>query len=1608
MVQDVGPVKTNTTIKHPGQSWSGRMLTFAPSEDGKVVFTGSYSNLWASEDGGQTWDQIVWAAPWNLRAGVQGSMGGWCVVDIAVAPESARWLVDRDVRVLADLRGSGQSDIVGFGFAGVWSALGNGDGSFRERQFVVPNFGYEAGGWRVEKHPRLPADLTGDGRADIVGFGDAGVWTALSNGDGTFHDSQFVLADFGHATGWRVEKHPRLLADMTGNGRADIVGFGDAGVYVALSNGDGSFTMAFGNPKDGVAAEPVLEDFGYVAGSWRVEKHPRFLADITGDGRADIVGFGDAGVYVALSNGDGSFTYQPQPVIEDFGYQAGGWRVEKHPRFLADVTGDGRADIVGFGDAGVWTALSNGNGTFQEPQFVIANFGYEAGGWRVEKHPRFLADLTGNGRADIVGFGEDGVWTALSNGDGTFQEPRLVLAAFGYEAGGWRVEKHPRFLADLTGNGRADIIGFGDAGVWTALGNGDGTFQEPRYVLAAFGYERTVLAITRNDRELSDNGIWRSTDGGRNWMRVHQFPQDTNADGVLVPPRAGQLIWAPGSDRLVYAAGESALAISRDGGASFQNVLPRGGGQFERINHVAVGRSHSSAATPPVVYALANNKMFVSFDGGANWIRDQGLLPPGSGGPVGTANSRAPSVLAISPRSPLEVFLVANDASLWRGDYTQIFNLLHASSWEPVVQPNLGPQDSGNVFVATTQPGHRPLLFYGPHRAKAFVGPLDPQSPGDWKQLDEDNSVHVDLHGIFLSPDFDATFEDGEYKPRAGTVWLLSDGGVHRSTDGGKHFQAMRRLHTLSCVNVAGVAIEGRRPALSLNTGDNDGFYSMDGGAKWTSQEYGGGDNDCSYADPLRPHSILVFTPRWDRRGHFAPARLGQTVTVYEASAGKHPDGRVGTNQGHTVPGPPLRAGAISWNATSTFGMRGFRPIVLSLPDEEIPPQGDHIFIRFKSETEAVLLRTFNILDIDDRNDWDTTATAPADGVRVFQQGPPLPSPDLGIVQASGGHAGTVFYVGGNKANELWTWTEGMPGWERLVPGGWRVGRHPRFLADLRANGRADIVGFGDAGVWTALNNGGGTFQDARFVIANFGYVPGWAGAWQVEKHPRSLADLRGNGRADIVGFGDAGVWTALSNADGDFQQPQFVLADLGYETGWRVEKHPRLLADITGDGRADIVGFGDAGVYVALSNGDGSFTFQAQPVLQDLGYEAGGWRVEKHPRFLADLTGDGRADIVGFGDAGVYVALSNGDGSFTYQPRPVVEDFGYEAGGWRVEKHPRILADVTGDGRADIIGFGDAGVWTALSNGNGMFQEPQFVIANFGYEAGGWRVEKHPRFLADLTGNGRADIVGFGDAGVWTALSNGDGTFQEPRFVLAAFGYEAGGWRVEKHPRFLADLTGNGRADIVGFGDAGVWTALGNGDGTFQEPHYVLAEFGYDNVTAAYYGPEGPYVVGGASEARRFFVDPYRPKFLWLLDKRHVMKSEDGGQTWDESGLDGLLTLGGRIPIERDEQVSGEGDHVDVVLTDMQFDPRPMSFPGVFRVFFAVGSGGAFVHLNGQWRVMLHTGAVPCRPTNCYYDWISNPDWPSLYVALAGRSLVKIKTPWGKGPYPDPDEFLK
>lgn len=366
-----------------------------------------------------------------------------------------------------------------------------------------------------------------------------------------------------------------------------------------------------------------------------------------------------------------------------------------------------------------------------------------------------------------------------------------------------------------------------------------------------------------------------------------------------------------------------------------------------------------------------------------------------------------------------------------------------------------------------------------------------------------------------------------------------------------------------------------------------------------------------------------------------------------------------------------------------------------------------------------------------------------------------------------------------------------------FVAGGWRVDRHIRLLADVNGDEKQDIVGFGERGVAVslALSTGNGFAPPELWVEA---FAP-LAGNWQVGLHPRLLGDVNDDRRADIVGFGDDGVWVSLSTGS-SFQAPEFWLADFGFVSGWRVDQHIRLLADVNGDRRQDIVGFGGPGVLVALSTGAG-FT-EPSFWVEEFGALAGGWRIDQHPRLLGDVNADGLPDIVGFGDDGVIVSLSTGAG-FT-QPALWVADFGAVAGGWHVDSHPRLLGDVNKDRRADIVGFAEDGVWVALSTGN-AFAAPERWSGEFGLLAGGWLVDRHPRLLADINGDERQDVVGFADEGVWVAISTGD-SFRQGRLWIDDFGFTAGGWRADKHVRLLGDVTGDRQDDLVAFGDFGVF----------------------------------------------------------------------------------------------------------------------------------------------------------------------------------------------------------
>jgi hypothetical protein len=129
-------------------------------------------------------------------------------------------------------------------------------------------------------------DFNSDGLLDLVVGSGYGLMILLGNGDGTFHDPQYLTSGaLGVAVG-----------DVNGDGIPDLVGAAPSGVIVLLGNGDGTFKVPQSYPIGGEGANFIA------------------IADFNRDGIPDVAvayeghGFGlDAGLSILLGNGDGTF-----------------------------------------------------------------------------------------------------------------------------------------------------------------------------------------------------------------------------------------------------------------------------------------------------------------------------------------------------------------------------------------------------------------------------------------------------------------------------------------------------------------------------------------------------------------------------------------------------------------------------------------------------------------------------------------------------------------------------------------------------------------------------------------------------------------------------------------------------------------------------------------------------------------------------------------------------------------------------------------------------------------------------------------------------------------------------------------------------------------------------------------------------------------------------------------------------------------------------------------------------------------------------------------------------------------------------------------------------
>jgi len=152
---------------------------------------------------------------------------------------------------------------------------------------------------------------------------------------------------------------------------------------------------------------------------------------------------------------------------------------------------------------------------------------------------------------------------------------------------------------------------------------------------------------------------------------------------------------------------------------------------------------------------------------------------------------------------------------------------------------------------------------------------------------------------------------------------------------------------------------------------------------------------------------------------------------------------------------------------------------------------------------------------------------------------------------------------------------------------------------------------------------------------------------------------------------------------------------------------------------------------------------------------DAAGWKADAYASTvqLADVDGDGSADVCGRGPSGLTCATSNGSNAFVHAHLwSFREDFS-DATGWNAAAgyYGSIhFGDVNGDGRADVCGRHATGVLCALSS-SAAFEQAILVQPNAFTDAEGWLPDAYgvSLRLADIDHDGRADLCGRSSAGL-------------------------------------------------------------------------------------------------------------------------------------------------------------------------------------------------------------------------------------------------------------------
>jgi len=322
----------------------------------------------------------------------------------------------------------------------------------------------------------------------------------------------------------------------------------------------------------------------------------------------------------------------------------------------------------------------------------------------------------------------------------------------------------------------------------------------------------------------ASGGVWKSTDGGINWIPIADFLANIAVNSLAMDPSSSDILFAgTGEGYLnIDATRGQGIFETSDGGAHWQQLSGTNTKDFYYVRKIVISPIDSKR-----IYAATATGLFRSDDSGAGWTQ---LLD--------RANILGCLDLAIQSSAPNYAFVSCGTFN--PGSILRSTDASGQQQWQEVFRvPNMGrtslaiaPSDQKTLYAlsASVEPG----TFKG-----GLLGVFRSDSNGDpttWNATTTNTNSDLVSH-LLLSNPVQAVYTDCFGK---GQDQYLNQGWYDNT-----------------------LAIDPKDPNI-VWVGGTDLFRSNDGGRKWGVASYwwfgAGQDPEYAHAD----HHVIVFHPQYD------------------------------------------------------------------------------------------------------------------------------------------------------------------------------------------------------------------------------------------------------------------------------------------------------------------------------------------------------------------------------------------------------------------------------------------------------------------------------------------------------------------------------------------------------------------------------------------------------------------------------------------------------------------------------------------------------------------------------------------------------------------------